>query len=64
MEKLWQIEVHLQFDLMYHVFKPQLMDTHSHARNGARSIKWKIKALQHRGPSVLQEVGLTVTNDC
>ena len=42
-DKNWRIEVHLQFDLMSHVFICQFMDTHSHTWNGACLIKWKPK---------------------
>ena len=52
------IEVHLQLDLMCLVYTYQLMDTQNHAWNVARLIQWKTKALQHRGLSILQEVGL------
>ena len=59
-KKVWQIEVHLQFNLVFNVFKYQLMDMHNHALNGACSIQWKTQALQHRRPSVLQQIGLVL----
>ena len=58
MENVRQIEVHLQLDLMCHVYTYQLMDTHNHAWNVARLIQWETQALHHRGLSILQEIGL------
>ena len=54
--KLWQSEVHLQFDLMSHVFINQSMDMHSHTRDDSLDTMENPSA----GSSVKQEIGLVL----